>query len=74
MSEEYKGQHVETNIENLESYVREDLTGHKWKQKGPYLVCESCPVKHATWIGVDNQLVGFTEEGEPIVKPLEVED
>lgn len=43
------------------------LSGHQWRQQGPYLVCKSCPVRHSIYIGVDKRLVGFTEDGQPKV-------
>lgn len=65
---------VEVNREHLKSYIKEGLAGHKWRQKGPYLVCGSCPVKHAMWIGMDKRLVGFNEDSEPIIEPFEAEE
>lgn len=46
-------------------------TVHRWRQKGPYLVCTSCPFPHATWLGNDKQMVG-EENGIPIIKPIEI--
>ena len=43
---------------------------HEYRQMGPYLVCKSCDLEHAVFIGVDKQLIGFTEKGQPIVKKL----
>jgi len=40
----------------------------KYKQRGPYLVCTSCELQHATWIGMDKIMVGEDETGKPIVK------
>lgn len=41
---------------------------HLYRQRGPYLVCTSCEVQHAVWIGVDKILVGFNEKNEPIIQ------
>jgi hypothetical protein len=41
---------------------------HEWRQQGPYLVCKSCELSHATYIGMDKILVGLDEKGKPILK------
>jgi len=38
-----------------------------WRQQGPYLVCKSCEISHAVWIGVDKIMVGENKKG-PILK------
>ena len=40
---------------------------HEWRQQGYYLVCKSCEVTHAVWIGPDKIMVGINEKG-PILK------
>lgn len=45
--------------------------GHRWVQQGPFLVCKSCPVTHSTHIGIDKRLVGYDEDGEPIIEKRE---
>ena len=42
---------------------------HEWRQQGPYLVCKSCEVTHAVFIGMDKVLSGLNEQGQPILKP-----
>lgn len=41
---------------------------HEWRQQGYYLICLSCEVKHAIWIGENKVLVGLDEKGQPILK------
>jgi hypothetical protein len=41
---------------------------HDWRQRGPYLVCKSCEIEHASYIGMEKILVGLNEEGQPILK------
>jgi hypothetical protein len=41
---------------------------HTYRQQGPYLVCKSCEIQHAVYIGMDKIMVGEDEEGNPIVK------
>lgn len=40
----------------------------KFKQRGPYLVCVSCELQHAVFIGMDKMMVGEDEKGKPIIK------
>lgn len=41
---------------------------HQWSQRGPYLICKSCELEHATWIGMEVIMVGLSEDGKPILK------
>jgi len=41
---------------------------HEWKQQGYYLVCKSCELEHAIWIGRKHLIVGIKENGQPIIK------
>ena len=63
----------EISEERLEEIRREAeekarKTRHEWKQKGPWLVCQSCEMPHSVWIGPEKILVGFKKNGEPILK------
>jgi hypothetical protein len=40
----------------------------KYKQRGPYLVCVSCELQHAVYIGMSKMMVGEDENGRPILK------
>lgn len=40
----------------------------KFRQRGPYLICCSCEIQHAVWIGMDKLMVGEDESGKPIVR------
>ena len=44
---------------------------HKWRQKGVWLVCESCKHKHGYYIGLKKIMVGEDEEGNPILRDRE---
>lgn len=35
----------------------------QYRQNGNYLVCYSCELKHAVWIGMDKIMVGENEKG-----------
>lgn len=41
---------------------------HDWRQRGPYIVCVSCEIEHASWIGMEKMLVGIDKESQPIFK------
>lgn len=40
---------------------------HIWRQQGVYVICKSCPMTHAIYIGIDKMLVGIDEKGLPLV-------
>jgi hypothetical protein len=40
---------------------------HKFHQEGFYLICTSCDLSHATFIGKDRVMVG-EKDGQPIIK------
>lgn len=39
-----------------------------YRQRGPYLICTSCELQHAKWIGMDKIMTGEDESGKPIVR------
>ena len=41
---------------------------HEWRQQGYYIICKSCDLEHAVWIGSKKILTGINEKGEPILK------
>lgn len=41
---------------------------HVYRQHGFYLICQSCELQHAIFIGSDKHMVGEDEEGQPILK------
>ena len=41
---------------------------HEWRQRGFYLVCVSCELPHAVFIGPDKIMVGVEENGTPVIK------
>lgn len=50
------------------SYVFEPKEYHQWIQRGPYLVCQSCEIEHASFVGMEVLLIGLDSEGKPILK------
>jgi hypothetical protein len=61
---------IEVDVEALLQSAKAEIKGHTWRQRGPWLVCISCKTKHASWLGINKQLVGINEKGEPIVRAL----
>jgi len=41
---------------------------HTYRQEGGYLVCKSCSLHHAVWIGMEKLMVGEMPDGTPIIK------
>ena len=58
---------TETLDFNQPSYRFIPQGNHEWRQQGPYLVCKSCELSHAVWIGMEKIMVGQNEKG-PILK------
>ena len=48
-------------------YIFVPKGNHQYKQQGYYLVCTSCDLSHAVFIGKDKVMVGL-QEGQPILK------
>lgn len=40
----------------------------KYRQRGTYLVCTSCELQHAVYIGIDHIMTGEDEAGMPIIE------
>lgn len=61
---------IEEEILNFEtpSFTFKPNEVHEWRQQGYYLVCKSCELLHAVWIGSDKMLVGLNENGTPKFK------
>ena len=58
----------EGDIENHPSFKFIPKGHHEWKQNGYYIICQSCDLDHAIWIGRKHMLVGIREDGMPIIK------
>lgn len=43
---------------------------HEYRQQGPYLVCKSCEITHAVWIGMKKRLIGFDENNKPKLQDI----
>lgn len=71
-----QAQNNETEIEEAQEqldFTKPDFVflpkgNHTYRQQGFYLVCKSCEIQHAVWIGPKKIMVGVTETGEAILK------
>lgn len=50
------------------TYVFTPKGSHEWRQQGYYIICKSCDLEHAVWVGAEKVLVGISEGGEPNFK------
>lgn len=50
------------------SFVFKPKEQHDWRQQGTYLVCKSCEIQHAVYIGLSKVLIGLKSDGTPIFK------
>lgn len=41
---------------------------HRYRQQGYFLVCQSCELSHAVFIGSKKIMVGEDKKGRPIIK------
>lgn len=59
----------QAELEELRDKAREQLnnTKHTWRQKGVWLVCKSCEMQHAVYLGMAKIMVGEKEDGTPIL-------
>lgn len=59
--------------EDILDFSKPDFTfipkgSHQWRQQGPYLICKTCDLEHATYIGMEYLMVGLSDNGMPILK------
>lgn len=50
------------------SFIFAPKEHHEWRQQGPYVICKSCELQHAVYIGMEKWLIGINEDGQPIFK------
>lgn len=66
--EEVKPQTDEGDIEKHPAFQFIPKGYHQWRQEGCFLVCRSCDLDHAVFIGRQHMIVGIGEDGMPILK------
>jgi len=60
---------LQENIDFTQPSYKFMPTGrHTYRQEGAYLVCRSCELHHAIFIGMDKIMVGEKEDGTPILE------
>ena len=60
---------IQENIDfSLPDYKFTPSGRHTYRQEGGYLVCRSCELHHAIWIGMEKVMVGEKKDGTPILK------
>ena len=64
--EEFEPYHDEGVIE-LNPKI--EMRGHRWVQRGFSIFCESCPLRHSSYVGNRVRLIGI-EDGLPIFKKI----
>ena len=42
-----------------------------YKQQGYYLICQTCEIQHAVYIGPDKRMVGEKKDGTPILQKID---
>jgi len=52
---------------NNPAYMCKPNEYHDWRQQGPYLVCKSCEIQHAVFVGMGRVLTGIDDKGRPIL-------
>ena len=70
MDREEKNEEIEEEELNFEKpdYVFEPEPNHDYRQQGFYLVCKSCEIEHAVWIGSNKIMIGTDKDGKPILQ------
>lgn len=70
MHEEHPIQELVEDLDfnKAKQFVPENCT---WVQRGIYIVCTSCELQHAVYIGTDKMLVGM-RDGKPLLQEKSV--
>jgi hypothetical protein len=72
--QENKAEEVSEPVETLDfthpDYEFFPKGRHLYRQQGFYLICLSCELQHAIFIGGTKRMVGETEEGLPILEKV----
>lgn len=64
---------TEEQLEEIRAQARDKAlkAHHEIKQRGVYLVCTSCEYPHTfKYIGPHKRLIGFKDDGTPMLKDL----
>jgi hypothetical protein len=69
-NEQELGESYEVDLSTLKPLIKLEFAGHDWKQRGPYLVCNSCELQHGVYIGTDRWFKGLNSDGSPIFQKV----
>lgn len=50
------------------TYSFKPKESHDWRQEGFFLVCRSCELPHAVFVGSKKVLMGINDKGQPILE------
>ena len=67
-NEEIKEEVKDEGEQLAPAFKFEPKENHDWRQQSVFLVCKSCEIQHAVYIGMDKLLIGLDTEGKPIFK------
>lgn len=71
MEQEKQSSEIDQKTEELDfnspSFTFSPSANHEWRQRGYFLICYSCELQHAVFVGADKILTGFAEDGTPIM-------
>lgn len=58
------------NVEREEA----KLTGHRWRQRGHTVHCDSCDIPHGFTVDPDKHLTGIDANGYPVISTISVKE
>ena len=72
MNEENQQEQINDELSETHDFSKPDYSfmpngNHNYRQQGPYLVCKSCELQHAVFIGIDKIMTGVDDHGRPIL-------
>jgi len=73
MNDEKNGEEKDESITEVLDFTKPDFEFkpkeyHGWRQQGFFLICKSCEITHATFIGSEKLMVGTNNNGQPILQ------
>jgi hypothetical protein len=56
---------LKIDIEEIRARALEEAkkTVHKWKQRGPWVECSTCPMKHGFYVGPQRRIKKINDNG-----------
>lgn len=66
-NQEPQEQVIELGEQMQKDFVFVPSGTHRWRQRGPYIVCLSCEIQHAIYIGMERAMIGENADSTPIL-------